>query len=76
MLVLKRRQGESILIGDAIEIEVVEISAGRVKLGIKAPPEVMILRSEVHQAGQENVAAARGIDAGIIADLVRHLRSN
>ena len=47
MLVIRRRAGESILIADDIEIEVLETTPTRVKLGIKAPKEVTVLRKEV-----------------------------
>jgi carbon storage regulator len=74
MLVIRRREGEAVLIGDGIEIEVVELTASRVKLGIKAPVEVLILRKEIRLAEQQNRAAARGVNAGALEDLVARLR--
>lgn len=47
MLVLSRKQGEVIEIGDEIEITVLEISGTRVKLGIDAPQHVRIKRKEI-----------------------------
>ncbi len=47
MLVLSRRKAEMIRIGDNIEIHVVEIRGGRVRLGIRAPREIPVLRSEI-----------------------------
>ena len=47
MLVLSRRKSEMIQIGDNIEIHVVEIRGGRVRLGIRAPREIPVLRSEI-----------------------------
>ncbi len=47
MLVLSRRKAETIRIGDNIEIHVVEIRGGRVRLGIRAPREIPVLRSEI-----------------------------
>ena len=47
MLVLSRRKAESIRIGNNIEIFVVEIRGGRVRLGIRAPREIPIMRSEI-----------------------------
>lgn len=47
MLVLGRRVGERILIGNQIELVVTAISGNRVRLGVKAPREVPILRSEL-----------------------------
>lgn len=48
MLVLTRKKGESILIGDDIEVSILEIIGDSVKIGIKAPTEVGILRKELY----------------------------
>ncbi|WXR62345.1 carbon storage regulator CsrA [Peptostreptococcaceae bacterium AGR-M142] len=50
MLVLSRKEKESILIGNDIEISIVEISNGRVKIGIEAPKRIQIVRKEVKEA--------------------------
>jgi carbon storage regulator len=50
MLVLSRKKNESIVINDTIVITVVEIRGDKVRLGIEAPREVPIHRSEVHAA--------------------------
>lgn len=50
MLILSRKEEESIFLGKDIEIVVVSIGEGKVKLGIKAPREVDIVRSEVKKA--------------------------
>ena len=47
MLILTRRPGESIQVGDEIEISVLEIRGNQVRLGIKAPTDVLVLRSEL-----------------------------
>jgi carbon storage regulator len=47
MLVLSRKNGECVRIGKAIEVKVLEISGGRVKLGFSAPPNVPIQRDEI-----------------------------
>ena len=49
MLVLSRKLGEEIVIGDGITVTVVSVRGGRVKLGFKAPAEVSINREEVQQ---------------------------
>ena len=60
MLVLTRRKGESIIVGDDIEIFVLDVSGDAVRIGIKAPKEVSIHRREIYEAIQEeNIAAAR-----------------
>ena len=48
MLVLNRKPGESIILGDNIEVRILEIQDGKIKLGIEAPREVSILRKEVY----------------------------
>ena len=48
MLVLSRKVGESILISDSIRVTVVQsTNNGRIRLGIEAPPEVIVLREEL-----------------------------
>lgn len=55
MLVVSRRQGESIVIGENIEISILESSDGLVKIGIEAPRSVRILRKElILEIGEEN----------------------
>jgi carbon storage regulator len=74
MLVIRRRAGESLLIGDGIEIEVIDVTPTRVKLGIRAPASVPILRKEIQEAALQNREAARGVSASVIHDLVAKLR--
>jgi len=47
MLILSRRPGEQLLIGDDILVEVLEVSGAQVRLGITAPREVAVLREEL-----------------------------
>jgi carbon storage regulator len=47
MLVLTRRVGESLSIGDAVTVTVTAVNGTHVRLGIEAPPEVLILREEL-----------------------------
>lgn len=63
MLVLTRRKNESIIIGDNIEISIIEISGDQVRLGIKAPKNVSIHRKEVFvEIQNENKKAAECVD--------------
>jgi carbon storage regulator len=50
MLVLTRREGEKILIGDNIEIKIVSIGAGMVRIGFDAPSDLPIDREEVRKS--------------------------
>ncbi len=47
MLVIRRKSGESVLIGADIDIRVMEVSGNRVTLGITAPQDFLILRKEI-----------------------------
>jgi carbon storage regulator len=58
MLVVRRREGESVLIGDDIEVVVLEAGANRVKLGITAPREVLVFRKELELTREQNRVAA------------------
>ena len=60
MLVITRKKGESVLIGDDIEISISKIEDGSVKLAIKAPKEMTILRKELYEEVQnENIEATK-----------------
>lgn len=58
MLILTRKTGQGFTVGDAIEITITEISGDKVRVGINAPKEIKVLRSELTQTLEENVAAA------------------
>lgn len=58
MLMVRRRAGESILIGGEIEIQVMEITATKVTLGVTAPRDIPVVRAEVRLTRDQNLAAA------------------
>lgn len=60
MLVLTRKPGEAIVIGDDIEIEIVAIGGGKVRVGITAPRTTSVHRKEVYVELQETAAEAAG----------------
>ncbi len=63
MLVITRKKDESILIGDDIEIKIVKIDDGSVKLAIDAPKDKVILRKEIYEnVKDENSKAIANID--------------
>lgn len=73
MLVLTRRVGQSIMIGNGIEVQIVEIRGDQVRLGIVAPADVSVHRREVYeQIRAENREAARAPQAA--AELGQLLR--
>lgn len=66
MLILTRRVGESIVIGDDIVVTVVEAGRDHVRLGVEAPRSIAVHRHEVYVAiSQENEAAIGGHDFGL-----------
>ena len=70
MLVLSRKQGEQIRVGPSIEVTVLAIAKGRVRLGFSGPPEVAIHRQEVYrqiQAGRSKELSARAALAEEVA---------
>lgn len=69
MLVITRRKGEGILIGDNIEITVTKLDDGTVKLAIDAPKNVTILRKELHKEVQEENKNATVFDIEVIKKL-------
>jgi carbon storage regulator CsrA len=59
MLIVRRREGESLVIGEGVEVVVLECGAGRrVKLGIIGPPEVNVYRKELALTRRQNRLAA------------------
>lgn len=59
MLVLSRQRDETIMIGDNIEVTVVDIRGDKVRLGINAPKEIAVHRKEVYDAIRRENAAVR-----------------
>ncbi len=64
MLVLTRKLGENIRIGDSVKITVLEVRSGQVKLGIEAPPEVKVHREEIYARIQEENRRAQRLKPG------------
>lgn len=79
MLVLTRKVGESINIGNSIKITVVSIDGSQVRLGIDAPRDVIVHREEVYKKIiEENKAAvgARKVDLKAIADKWKSMKKD
>lgn len=71
MLVVTRKTDESLIISDNIEVTVLEIAKDKVKIGINAPKEVKVIRSELKDARQTNEQAAKSSESAI-AQLLKH----
>jgi carbon storage regulator len=61
MLVLSRRESQQIRLGDSIVLTVVGFSGDRVRLGIDAPPEVVVLREELLPAEKGEPAMSQAV---------------
>lgn len=70
MLVLSRKRGQSLNIGDNVRIVVVDVAGDTVRLGIEAPPEVAVHRSEIYRAVREENRSAVAPRA-VLKDLVK-----
>ena len=73
MLMMARREGEAILIGEDIEVIITHIGRSRVKVGIRAPRELPVLAREVKLVRDENVAASAR-SAAALSSLLKHFR--
>ena len=74
MLVLRRRAGESLLIGEDVEIELLEVNSQGAKIGIRAPRNTSILRKELKLTQEQNRAASTSpelLDLGRTIDRLR-----
>jgi carbon storage regulator len=74
MLMMSRRAGETILIGDEIEIVIAHIGRSRVKVGIRAPRETPVVAREVKLVREENITAAIGAAAVDFSTLIARLK--
>ncbi len=75
MLVIRRRLGESLLSGDDVEIEILDTGGSHVKLGIRAPRHVVVLRKEIQITGQQNVAASKEKSGDAVNSVLRTLKN-
>lgn len=66
MLVLSRRVGEKIMVGDKIELTILSLKPDRVRIGILAPPGVPVHRKEIHdeiQSANRDASTEQSVDA-------------
>lgn len=69
MLIITRKKGESLMIGDDIEIVVSKIDDGSVKIGINAPKNVSILRKELFEEVEKENKEASKIDISMLSNI-------
>jgi carbon storage regulator len=74
MLVLRRRAGESVLIGDDIEVELLAITQQGAKIGIRAPKETVVLRKELKITQDQNAQAASGPSPKDLEQVIKKLQ--
>lgn len=74
MLVFTRRRDEAIIIGHGIEVRVVRIGKEGVRLGITAPADVPVHRSEIYRLVESSNASAATSDASRVSTLAARLR--
>lgn len=72
MLILQRKKGQTLTIGDNMTLTVSEIGPDWVKLAIDAPKDVLILRSELIEAAEENKAAAKTVSLQLLNQLLNN----
>lgn len=72
MLIITRKKGESLMIGDDIEIIISKLDDGSVKLGIKAPRNVEILRKELYEEVEKENREASKIDISMLGNLKKN----
>src|SRR4051794_34892469 len=75
MLVLSRQRDQAIMIGDEIEVSVVDIRGDKVRLGINAPRSVAVHRKEVYEAILKENQSAAGVKAEDVAPLILSLQN-
>jgi carbon storage regulator len=69
MLVISRKKGESLLIGEDVEITIVKIENGSVKIAINAPKEISILRTELYNEVTDENQNAMTFDVSALEKL-------
>jgi carbon storage regulator len=75
MLVLTRKSGESLIIGEEVVVTVVEVRGGQVKIGIEAPPEIYVYRKELlEKIKRQNLDAAKS-DKAYLNSLAKLVKS-
>ena len=75
MLILTRKLGENIRIGDKIKITILDVKGGQVKLGIDAPPHIAVHREEIYERIREENRRASGVSPETIKEVAGAFRT-
>lgn len=75
MLILTRKAGEGFLIGERMEVVVLSCDGNTVKIGVRAPRDILVLRSELKVTEQQNRNAAQGCYEPALERLAARLRA-
>ncbi len=76
MLVLARKKNQSIIIGDNIEIFIIDVSHDQVKLGIKAPKSIAVNRKEIYESVKQQMQEAVNSDFNRLKDVKNIQKKN
>jgi carbon storage regulator len=74
MLILTRKLGETVAIGDDIKITLIDVKGKSIRIGIEAPPQIAVHRQEIYQAIREQNMKAATIADLTIKDLEKHFQ--
>lgn len=74
MLVLSRKEGQSLVLDGGIEIKITEISANQVKIGIIAPPNVKVYRQEIYATIKENQKASQATSSNAVKNFISQMK--
>ena len=75
MLIISRKPGESFLIGDDIEVCILDLRNDKIKVGIDAPPQITVIRKELKEISEANLDAANSrhlLDCLSLNELIKH----
>lgn len=76
MLILQRKKGQSLTIGENVTLTITDIGQDGVKLAIDAPKDVLVLRSELLEVAKENEAAAKTVSLQVLNQFLKNNENN
>ena len=74
MLVISRKAGQSVMIGENVTVKIVEVRGQQVRIGIEAPPDVAVAREELHRevaAANKQAVRTRRDSVAAVASMLR-----